>query len=94
MKELTTGRFKIGKTSRNPDVRLNELNGSGSSDKNLELKFYILVKNYNNIEKEIHNHLEALDYRYSKTREFFTCTEKHIKWIFSYYNDDIKYKTK
>ena len=29
-----------------------------------------------------------------KTREFFTCTEKHIKWIFSYYNDDIKYKTK
>jgi hypothetical protein len=86
MEEVTTGRFKIGKTYKYPESRLNQLNGSGSSDKNLVLKFFIFIKNYNNIEKEIHKHLEDLDYRYSKKREFFTCTEKHIRWIFKQYS--------
>ena len=90
MKETTTGRFKVGKTYRSPLVRLNELNGSGASDKNLVFRFCILVKNYDNVEKEIHNHLEELDYRYSKNREFFTCTEKHIRWIFTNYNNIIE----
>ena len=93
MKEMNTGRFKIGKTYRHPKVRLNELNGSGSSDKNLQFRFCILIKNYDSIEKDIHKHLENLDYRYVKNREFFTCTEKHIRWIFSQYSTTIEDNT-
>lgn len=86
MEEVTTGRFKIGKTYKYPKSRLNQLNGSGSSDKNLVFKFCIFIKDYDTIEKDIHKHLEDLDYRYSKSREFFTCTEKHIRWIFNQYS--------
>ena len=62
------GLLKIGQTSKDPDIRRNDLNSTGVPE-DFILEYRALTSDYHRLEKEIHQKLN--NYRYRQDREFF-----------------------
>jgi hypothetical protein len=77
--------YKIGRTKDHPSKRIKELYKTGVPDK-FKLEFCRLVKNYEKVEKEIHETLK--NYRVNNKREFFEVDINIIKTIFEDYDDE------
>lgn len=84
LREINTGRHKIGSTADDPRERTKQLYSTGMSD-SLEFIFCIYVKDYIKIEKKIHKILEDNGLRYKKNREFFITSENDIYTIFTWF---------
>ncbi|ASJ70688.1 GIY-YIG nuclease family protein [Granulosicoccus antarcticus] len=67
---------KIGKTRKNPAVRLGQLNNT-SVFKDLEFEFLLSVSDHDAVEKAVH--VLLAQYRVRKDREFFRCSPRKAR---------------
>ena len=65
------GQIKIGKSSKDPSIRKEELNTT-SLPEPFVLEYFALVGDYDAVELNVHRKLSA--YRRNRRREFFDCT--------------------
>jgi hypothetical protein len=66
---LISGMVKIGFSSRDPNYRLSELNGT-NSPADFQLAYFALVEDAEKVERLVHGQLK--DCRYRSNREFFS----------------------
>jgi len=76
---------KIGKTTRNPEVRANELSNT-SVPGEFNVIFSVFVEDCDDIEKRVHEDLA--DHRVDKRREFFKISPKIAKAVLLQYVTD------
>ena len=76
----STPLFKIGSTSKTPDIRAKELYNT-SVPTPFKVEFAKKVEDYEDCEKRLHKHFN--DDRYNDTREFFKTPLEEIRKIFN-----------
>jgi hypothetical protein len=69
------GLIKIGKSGKDPEGRMNELDGTGLPTP-FKLEFSALVDNHHKFERELHIHFDYA--RANKQREFFAVPIKEV----------------
>ena len=72
MNPSMSGLIKIGKTTRDPDDRVQELSGVTGVPTPFVLVYKAFFANCHDAESYIHTLLETQEYRLSSNREFFT----------------------
>ena len=73
--------YKVGKTSRDPYERAEELSSATGIPTPFKVEYCIYVSDCDEMEEKIHDVLEKRGFRVSENREFFKASIKQIKRV-------------